>query len=670
MSETIPSNRVKLPDTPPSGEGINGSRQMEPAQAASLPREESAAALWESEEQFRAFFELAAMGATQADMETGRFIRVNDRYCEITGYSRAELLSTTFVNLTHPDDRRADWEKFQRMVRGETREYDIEKRYFCKDGKLIWVHVTAAAVRDARGKPLRSVALIHDITERKRAEAALRLSEERFRAQYENSPIPTFTYQAGKEGEFVLVECNDAARTLTQDHVAELIGWTAGEVFPDQPAILADMSRCFREKNPIHHELQHRLRTTGESKHFALTYVFVPPDLVMLHAEDITERKLAEAALQKSKLALEHMLENIGTPFFSLDHEWRYTYLNRSILAYGEKQPVNLLGSVIWERSPYLLGSNLEAAFRKAVSEQTVVDVDYYWSVGKRWFHNRAFPTPEGLSVFSFDITERKSAEIALQCAMDQLGQTNEKLEKRVRERTASLEESLKSLEGVLYHVAHDLRGPLRAMHSFTDLLLEDYAPSLDATGEEYAQIISEATTKMDFLIRDLLDYGRLGHQNVAWTAIDLKALLERLLAGLREEVRIKGAEIQVAGPLPTVLGDPQILEQVLVNLISNSLKFVDRGTAPRLRIWAEADADTVRLNVQDNGIGIEQKYQERIFWVFERLHTESAYPGTGIGLAMVKKGMERLRGRVGLESKPGEGSRFWLELKAGHPSL
>ncbi|MDB6111573.1 MAG: sensor signal transduction histidine kinase, partial [Pedosphaera sp.] len=384
----------------------------------------------------------------------------------------------------------------------------------------------------------------------------------------------------------------------------------------------------------------------------------------------ITERKLAEAALKKSKSDLEHMLENMGIPFFSLDHQWRYTYVNRSILAYGEKGPVNLLGSVFWERTPYLLGSNLESAYRKAVSEQTIVDVDYYWPVGNRWFHNRALPTPEGLSVFAFDITERKSAEIALQRAMDQLGKTNEKLEERVRERTASLEESLKSLEGVLYHVAHDLRAPLRAVHSFTDLLLEDYAPQLDATGEEYAQIISEATTKMDFLIRDLLDYGRLGHQNVSWTSIDLTAFLERLLAGLREEVKSKGAEIQVEGPLPKVWGDPQILEQVLVNLISNGLKFVHHGTAPRLRIWVEADADIIRLNIQDQGIGIEQRYQERIFWVFERLHTESAYPGTGIGLAMVKKGMERLRGRVGLESKPGEGSRFWLELKAGHSSL
>ncbi|MDB6066651.1 MAG: multi-sensor signal transduction histidine kinase [Pedosphaera sp.] len=239
-----------------------------------------------------------------------------------------------------------------------------------------------------------------------------------------------------------------------------------------------------------------------------------------------------------------------------------------------------------------------------------------------------------------------------------------DELERRVAERTAQLQESLSSLEGVLYHVAHDLRAPLRAMHSFTELLLENFAPNLDATGEQYAQIISKAAKKMDVLIRDLLDFGRLGHQQVALKAVDLTARVYSLLAGLDRNSNVRKVEIQVEQPLPKVWGNSQIIDQVLENLLSNSLKFVEPGTIPHIRLWAETHDQTVRLYLQDNGIGIAPEHRERIFGVFERLHSDAAYPGTGIGLAIVKKGMERLHGRVGVESKPGEGSRFWLEFK------
>jgi PAS domain S-box-containing protein len=238
-----------------------------------------------------------------------------------------------------------------------------------------------------------------------------------------------------------------------------------------------------------------------------------------------------------------------------------------------------------------------------------------------------------------------------------------EELERRVAERTARLQESLSSLEGVLYHVAHDLRAPLRSMHSFTELLLEDYAPNLDATGEQYAQIISESSKKMDVLIGDLLNFGRLGHRPVCLTAVDLTALVGCVVAGLDGRQDGQKPEIRVDKPLPKVWGDPQIIEQILLNLLGNSLKFVAPNTTPRIRLWAETCDQTVRLNLQDNGIGVAPEYQERIFGVFERLHTD-AYPGTGIGLAIVKKGMERLQGRVGIESRLGAGSRFWLEFR------
>ena len=262
------------------------------------------------------------------------------------------------------------------------------------------------------------------------------------------------------------------------------------------------------------------------------------------------------------------------------------------------------------------------------------------------------------------DVTERRQAEAELRAAKEQLRLHAEELEERVADRTMRLAESVKSLEGLLYHVAHDLRAPLRTMHSFTQLLLEEYGTGLDATGEDYAQRISEASGKMDALICDLLSYGHLGHQAVAPASVDLNWLVDKVVAQFEIELRNRPAEIKVDKPLPRVWADPLILEQVLVNLVDNGLKFVPADTTPRLHIRAEADGETVRLHIQDNGIGIKKEYQKRIFQVFERLHGDELYSGTGIGLAIVKRGMERMQGSVGVESEPNAGSCFQLELK------
>jgi signal transduction histidine kinase len=237
-------------------------------------------------------------------------------------------------------------------------------------------------------------------------------------------------------------------------------------------------------------------------------------------------------------------------------------------------------------------------------------------------------------------------------------------LEAQVAQRTASLEQSLKSLEGVLYHVAHDLRAPLRAMHSFSQLLIENASSNLDSTTIDYARRISEASLKMDILARDLLNYGRLGHREVRLSSIDLWPLVDSIGSDLNSEIESRRAEIRVDAPSPQVRGDKQILAAILRNLIENALKFVRPGTVPRIHIWAETHESAVRICVQDNGIGIAPAYHQRIFGVFERGPSSAHYPGTGIGLAIVQKGVERLGGRVGVQSNVGEGSCFWFDLE------
>jgi len=234
-----------------------------------------------------------------------------------------------------------------------------------------------------------------------------------------------------------------------------------------------------------------------------------------------------------------------------------------------------------------------------------------------------------------------------------------------VAQRTQHLEEAIKSMEMFTYSIAHDLRGPLRTIDGMIGVLLEGYRKHFDETAMDYARRIQDSAGKMEELIHGLLAYGRVAHSNTPVEKVSLEWTFEQVRAEVEPEVRSKNGVIEITKPQADVVANPLLLRQVLTNLVSNGIKFVAPETPPHLRIWTEPEKNNVRIIVQDNGIGIEPQYQERIFGLFERLHGGNRYPGTGVGLAIVRKGLERMGGRVGVESESGKGSRFWLELPA-----
>jgi PAS domain S-box-containing protein len=234
-------------------------------------------------------------------------------------------------------------------------------------------------------------------------------------------------------------------------------------------------------------------------------------------------------------------------------------------------------------------------------------------------------------------------------------------LEETVRERTAALESANTQLESFAYSVSHDLRAPLRGMHGLAHALLEDYGQALDDRARDYASRIVAEATLLDRLIQDLLAYSRLTRIDVALEAVDVRDVVEAALHNVDGDVRAAHATVEVAPDLPRLKANRAVLVQVLTNLISNAVKF--GGERPLVRVRADSDDGKARIWVEDQGIGISPKHHERIFHAFERLHGPERYPGTGIGLAIVHKGIERLGGRVGVESEEGRGSRFWFEL-------
>ena len=281
------------------------------------------------------------------------------------------------------------------------------------------------------------------------------------------------------------------------------------------------------------------------------------------------------------------------------------------------------------------------------------------------------------------DITERKAFEA--------------ELERKVAERTRELRDTNEHLNAFCYSVAHDLKAPLRAQVGFAKLLLDQFGHALGERGCDYARRIAAAGERQSQLLDDLLAHVSLSRTELPLAPVDLAAILDQARTDLAAEIQHKSAQLQVAQLNTAVLANTASLQLVVTHLLSNALKFVAPGINPTVRIWSERLAFSpsnpkpltpsqlslvpvtsslnsqpsthlVRLWVQDNGIGIPPEQHHRIFGVFQRLHTHQQYPGTGIGLAIVKRAIERMGGRAGVESAVGKGSRFWIELGAAAP--
>jgi PAS domain S-box-containing protein len=265
-----------------------------------------------------------------------------------------------------------------------------------------------------------------------------------------------------------------------------------------------------------------------------------------------------------------------------------------------------------------------------------------------------AFHAEKLVYIFGRDVTQRKSNE-----------QKIELLNGQLRQRVQELTDINNELEAFSYSISHDLRAPLRSMQGFADALLEEEAERLSGTGQEYARRVVNSAKYMDALLNDLLDYSRLSRAELDLTAVNLRHEVSELLTLLENEIKRKNAQVELELASEIVSAHPATLRQILSNLICNALKFIHSERPPILRIRSHSTDGNVRIWVEDNGIGIAAEHCDRIFRLFERLHTTEAYPGTGIGLALVRKGAERMGGSAGVESTPEQGSRFWVELPA-----
>jgi len=239
----------------------------------------------------------------------------------------------------------------------------------------------------------------------------------------------------------------------------------------------------------------------------------------------------------------------------------------------------------------------------------------------------------------------------------DQVARSHHELEHKVAERTAEL-------ESFSYSVSHDLRAPLRAIHGFARILLEDHQAKLDPEAQRLLGVIDQNTRQMGHLIDDLLAFSRLGRQSISQAPVDMTELTASVVDEIRraEAERNGHFEIEIGGLQPAV-GDPGLLRQVISNLIQNAVKFTRGRPHPRIEVGSTANGDQTVYFVKDNGAGFDPRYRDKLFGVFQRLHRAEEFEGTGVGLAIVKRIVQRHGGRVWAEGKTGEGATFYFTL-------
>jgi PAS domain S-box-containing protein len=506
----------------------------------------------------------------------------------------------------------------------------------------------------------------NDITRRKQAEFQLRRNHDTFYHLIQNNPFGVYVVDA----DFRLRQVSLGSQKVFS-HVRPLLGRDFAEVLraiwtePFASQAIARFRHTLETGEPYAAPSTVERRqdiAEIEAYDWRIERVILPDGRfgVVCYFYDLSERQRWEAALQESETRFRQLAESMPQLVWTARADGQMDYLNHRISEYrGARQnPENH-----WEWQAMLHPDDLAPtmdAWRRAVQQGANYQIEHRLQMADgsyRWHLDRAYPSRDAGGQIvkwfgtSTDIDHQKRAQ--------------EILEQTVQERTARLRDTIAELEHFSYTITHDMRAPLRAMQAFGQILREEYDSRFDQMGRDYLRRITEAAGRMDNLILDALDYSKAVRTELTLEPIDPGPLLQGIVESY-PHFQPPRAEIELTENFPLVLANEAGLIQCFSNLLGNAVKFVEPGKVPRVRVWAEQREKVVRLWIEDNGIGISPGQQERVFVMFQRL--SKRHEGTGIGLTLVRKVVERMQGKVGFESEPGNGSRFWIELAAIEP--
>ncbi|MEO7559866.1 MAG: PAS domain S-box protein [Nitrosospira sp.] len=605
------------------------------------------------------------------DAQTLRFEYVNSAAQRNLGHNMDTLRMMTPLDIKPEFDEASFRVMTHPLLHGEKKVLIFETMHLRADGTLYPVEVHLQLFTQS-GRTV-FLAIILDITTRRRAELALRDSEERFRTIV--NTIPQLAWIAEADGSRTWYNQRWYDYTGTTPEEMEGLGWQKVH----DPEMLPEVMERWTNATAAEEVFDMEFPLRGADRQFRIFLTRAEP---LKNAEgrvaqwfgtntDVNEQRLGEKARRETEKRLEVVMGNMSEGLVISDLAGQPLHWNPAALemhdidnteemllnhhTFAQIYELSTVEGITLPFDQWPLTRILKGEYLHDL-ELRIGRVDRDWE--------RIFSYSGALSHYGDgkelafliikDITEQKNAEGALRDA-------KVNLEHKVDERTAQLLAKSKEMENFCYSVSHDLRAPLRGIDGYSRLLLEEYQDQFDEEGRNFLKNVRMATTHMTDIIEDLLAYSRLERRGVSRTAVELSSFVSSLLD--QYHARSKNVRLTVEISDFHVSVDPDGLAIALRNLIDNAFKFSGYAAEPAIEIRAQAANSHCVLSVRDNGIGFDMRFYDKIFEIFQRLHRAEEYPGTGIGLAMVHKAMERIGGRVWAESQPGAGATFFLAL-------
>lgn len=614
-----------------------------------------------SEIKAKSLVKYAPIGIYEIDFTIPKFISVNDAMCQISGYTREELLSMSPFQLLDEEGSRLLRSRITKILSGEKVDDNVEYRVRMKDGTEKWAILSIKVISES-GKSPRALVVAHDITERKKADEALSRSQEALRLSEQSLKR---AQAVGNIGNWRLdVRKNEL---VWSDEAYRIFGVQKGipQTYETFLAIIHPDDRDYVDKKwkagmaGEDYDIEHRIIADGEVKWVrekAYLEFDENGDLVAGFGitQDITRRKDVESELEKSRNKLDLALENANIGMW----EWN---LNTDEVVLDERtEKMFGLRTCSFERT-YKAYENLiheedRDHFRKAVSSTLRNNVPFEIIFrtktadgNPKYISSKALAVRNqngnitGFTGVNFDITDLK-----------------EGTERLISKLNEDLLRSNKELENFAYITSHDLQEPLRMISSFTQLLAQQYHDRLDDKAKEYIGFAVEGAKRMYDLINGLLAYSRISRKEITFCVVDLNEIIYTVKANLALIINERNCRIDIP-KLPKVHADHNQMIQLFQNLISNGIKF--SKDIPLISVSCKTEKTRYLFGVRDKGIGIESQYFEKIFQIFKRLMPRDKYEGTGIGLAICKRIIENHGGKIWVESEPGKGSAFYFTI-------
>jgi PAS domain S-box-containing protein len=638
-------------------------------------------ALRESELKHRTLFETA--GDAILLMRRDRIIDCNARSQAMFGCSRDEIIGATphrFSPPLQPDGRRSEDKALEKITLALTQGQQYFAWEHCRaDGSPFAAEVSLNRL-ELDGESLLQ-AMVRDVTERRRVEAALQEREIQLASILNNVSDIVFAVSVEPDDTFRFTSVN--RRFLETTGLAEdrVVGALVRDVIPPQAhaLVFGKYREAIRSGQPARWE---EVSEYPAGRKVAYVTVVPVPDaqgrctqlVGMVH--DITERTRMEEALRAREREYRELVMLANSIILRWSRDGRVTFLNefgQRFFGFPDAEIVgrHVVGTIVpaSESTGRGLGPLMEEIcahpqqFQRSVNENMRRNGERVWIDWTNKVVCDEQGRPKEILSIGSDITDRVKAEEEVRRLNDDLRRHAEELEERVRARTAQLAARNQELKDFAYTVSHDLKAPLRGIAGYASELDSKHRAGLSERARFCLAQILTATAHLDQLIEDLLHYSRLDSETPSLTDVNLPNLVGVILRDRELIISEQHAEVTVSIPFTTLRTWERGLVQVLTNLIDNALKYSRKADPPRVRIAAEALGRAWRLSVSDNGVGFDMKYHDRIFGLFNRLVRMEDYEGTGAGLAIVRKVLDKQGGRIRAESAPGQGATFFVEI-------